>query len=107
MASSKAYLNFVLDQLTGLDGITYRAMMGEYILYYHGKIAAYICDDRLLAKPVKAAITLLPNAPMEPPYKGAKDMLLVEQVDDRAFLQQLFAAMYDELPAPKSQKPRK
>ena len=107
MASSKAYLNFVLDQLTGLDGITYRAMMGEYILYYHGKIAAYICDDRLLAKPVKAAIMLLPNAPMEPPYKGAKDMLLVEQVDDRAFLQQLFAAMYDELPAPKSQKPRK
>ena len=98
MASSKAYLNFVLDQLTGLAGITYR---------YHGKIAAYICDDRLLAKPVKAAITLLPNAPMEPPYKGAKDMLLVEQVDDRAFLQQLFAAMYDELPAPKSQKPRK
>ena len=107
MASSKAYLNFILDQLTGLDGITHRAMMGEYILYYWGKTAAYICDDRLLAKPVEAARTLLPNAPMEPPYEGAKDMLLVENVDDGAFLRRLLEAMYDELPAPKLKKPRK
>ena len=107
MASSKAYLNFILDQLTGLDGITHRAMMGEYILYYRGKTAAYICDDRLLAKPVEAARTLLPNAPMEPPYEGAKDMLLVENVDDGAFLRRLLEAMYDELPAPKLKKPRK
>lgn len=107
MASSKAYLNFILDQLTGLDGITHRAMMGEYILYYRGKTAAYICDDRLLAKPVEAARMLLPNAPMEPPYEGAKDMLLVENVDDGAFLRRLLEAMYDELPAPKLKKPRK
>lgn len=107
MASSKAHLNFILDQLTGLDGITHRAMMGEYILYYRGKTAAYICDDRLLAKPVEAARTLLPNAPMEPPYEGAKDMLLVENVDDGAFLRRLLEAMYDELPAPKLKKPRK
>ena len=107
MASSKAYLNFILDQLTGLDGITHRAMMGEYILYYRGKTAAYICDDRLLAKPVEAARTLLPNAPMEPPYEGAKDMLLVENVDDGAFLRRLLEAMYDELPAPKLKEPRK
>ena len=107
MASSKAYLNFILDQLTGLDGITHRVMMGEYILYYRGKTAAYICDDRLLAKPVEAARTLLPNAPMEPPYEGAKDMLLVENVDDGAFLRRLLEAMYDELPAPKLKKPRK
>lgn len=107
MASSKEYLNFILDQLTGLEGITHRAMMGEYILYYHGKIAAYLCDDRLLVKPVAAAKAILPDAPMEPPYEGAKKMLLVENVDDGAFLKELFAAMYDQLPAPKPKKPRK
>lgn len=104
MASSKEYLNFILDQLAGLEGVTYRSMMGEYILYYHGKIAAYICDDRLLAKPVEAARALLPNAPMEPPYEGAREMLLVEGVDDGAFLRRLFEAMYDQLPAPKPKK---
>ena len=107
MASSKEYLNFILDQLTGLEGITHRAMMGEYILYYLGKIAAYLCDDRLLVKPVAAAKAILPDAPMEPPYEGAKKMLLVETVDDGAFLKELFAAMYDQLPAPKPKKPRK
>lgn len=107
MATKKEYLQFILEQLSDLDGITHRSMMGEYIIYYHGKITAYLCDDRLLVKPVNAAKALLPDAPMEPPYEGAKDMLLVEQVDDRAFLTQLFQEMQDELPAPKPKKPRK
>ena len=51
MASSKEYLSFVLDQLSGLNEITYRAMMGEYILYYRGKIIGGIYDDRLLVNP--------------------------------------------------------
>lgn len=104
MASSKEYLAFILDQLSGLDGISSRAMMGEYILYYHGKIAAYLCDDRLLVKPVPAAKSMLPNAPMESPYEGAKEMLLVEAVDDRAFLETLFQAMFAQLPEPKQKK---
>ena len=104
MASSKEYLAFILDQLSGLDGISSRTMMGEYILYYHGKIASYLCDDRLLVKPVPAAKSLLPNAPMEPPYEGAKEMLLVEAVDDRAFLETLFQTMFDQLPEPKQKK---
>lgn len=104
MATSKTYLQFILDQLSGLEGITYRAMMGEYILYLHGKIAAYVCDDRLLVKPVAAARALLPKAPFEPPYPGAKEMLLVEDVDNGAFLVELLAAMYDELPEPKPKK---
>lgn len=104
MATSKEYFAFVLDQLSGLEGITWRSMMGEYIIYYRGKIAAYVCDDRLLVKPVEAAKVLMPNAPMEPPYEGAKEMLLVEEVDDRAFLTALFDAMYDELPMPKPKK---
>lgn len=104
MATDKAYLTFILDQLSGLDGISYRGMMGEYMLYYRGKLAAYLCDDRLLVKPLSAACTLLPDAPHEPPYPGAKDMLLVERVDDRAFLTQLFDAMYGELPEPKAKK---
>ena len=104
MASSKEYLNFILEQLSGLDGITHRAMMGEYILYYRGKIIGGIYDDRLLAKPVKAALALMPDAPWELPYEGAKEILLVENVDDRVFLTKLFDAMYEELPAPKKKK---
>lgn len=104
MATTKEYLNFILDQLNQLDDITHRSMMGEYIIYYRGKIAAYICDDRLLVKPVQAAKTLMPKAPLEPPYKGAKDMLLVEDVDDKGLLTKLFESMYDELPAPKPKK---
>lgn len=104
MASGKAYLNFILDQLAPLDQVTHRAMMGEYILYYRGKIAAYICDDRLMVKPVPAAMELLPEAPAQPPYPGAKDMLVVENVDDGTFLVQLFEAMEPQLPLPKAKK---
>lgn len=98
MASSKEYLNFVLDQLSGLNEITYRAMMGEYILYYRGKIIGGIYDDRLLVKPVMAAKRLMPDAVLEIPYDGAKEMLLVEDVDDREFLVRLVEALYEELP---------
>lgn len=104
MATSKEYLNFILDQLSGLGSITCRMMMGEYIIYYRGKIAAYVCDDRLLLKPVDSVKKVLPNAPLEPPYAGAKDMVLVENLDDRMFLQDLLEAMYQELPTPKSRK---
>ena len=101
MASSKEYLDFILEQLDTLDQITYKAMMGEYIIYYRGKILGGIYDDRFLVKPVKSAVALMPNARYESPYEGAKEMLLVEDVDDKAFLQTLINAMYDELPAPK------
>ena len=104
MASSRSYLEYILDSLSDLDDITHRAMMGEYIIYYRGKIAAYICDDRLLAKPVAAAERLLPNAPRELPYEGAKPMILVENTDDREFLCRLFNEMYDELPEPKAKE---
>ena len=101
MSSSKAYLDFILDQLSGLEEISYRAMMGEFILYYRGRIVGGIYDDRFLVKPVQSAIRLMPDAEYEVPYEGAKKMLLVDEVDDRTFLQDLFRAMYDELPAPK------
>ncbi len=104
MASSKEYLEFILEQLSELDEITYRAMMGEYIIYYRGKIMGGIYDDRLLVKPVKSAISLMPNASYEPPYDGAKEMLLVDEVDSKDFLTRLFAAMYNDLPAPKKKK---
>lgn len=104
MASRKEYLAFILDQLSGLDGITYRGMMGEYILYFRDKIVGGIYDDRLLVKLVPAALALMPNAARELPYEGAKEMLFVEEVDDREFLCNLFLAMYDELPAPALKK---
>lgn len=104
MASSKEYLAFILEQLSGLEDVSYRAMMGEFILYYRGRIVGGIYDDRLLVKPVNAAVRYLPEAPRELPYEGAKEMLLVEEVDDKAFLTGLFEAMYNELPAPKPKK---
>ncbi len=104
MASSKEYLEFILEQLSELDDVTYRAMMGEYIIYYRGKIIGGIYDDRLLVKPVKSAVALMPDATFELPYEGAKEMLLVDDVDNRDFLAKLFNAMYDELPLPKKKR---
>lgn len=104
MASSKEYLQFILEQLSGLEEISYRAMMGEYIIYYRGKIVGGIYDDRLLVKPMKSAVSYMPTSTYELPYDGAKEMLLVEDVDDKEFLAGLFNAMYDELPAPKPKK---
>ena len=101
MASSKEYLEFILEQLSLLEEITYCAMMGEYIIYYRGKIVGGIYDDRFLVKPTKSANALMPDAVMELPYEGAKEMILVEEVDNREFLKELFEAMYPELPAPK------
>ena len=104
MASSKSYLKFIMDQLSGLDGISWRAMMGEYILYYKGKIIGGIYDDRFLVKLTKSAVSMMPKATKELPYEGAKEMLPVDDVENRAFLEELLTAMYEELPAPKSRK---
>lgn len=104
MASSKEYLTFILEQLSDLEGISYRAMMGEYIIYYREKIVGGIYDDRLLVKPVKSAVSLMPNAIYELPYDGAKEMLLVDNVDNKDFLTKLFVATYGELPAQKKKK---
>lgn len=101
MASSKEYLEFILEQLSLLDEITYRAMMGEYIIYYRGKIVGGIYDDRFLVKQTKSALALMPEAGLELPYEGAKEMILVEEVDNREFLKELLDAMYPELPASK------
>ena len=104
MASSKDYLEFILEQLSELDDITYKAMMGEYIIYYRGKIVGGIYDDRFLVKPTKSAKILMPDADMELPYDGAKEMLLVDDVDNKAFLTELMETMYDELPEAKKKK---
>ncbi len=104
MASSKEYLDFLLDQLSELDDVTYRSMMGEYIIYYRGKIVGGIYDDRLLVKPTKSAAAMMPEADMEFPYEGAKEMLLVDDLDNKEFLRELLEAMYEELPTPKKKK---
>ncbi len=104
MASSREYLNYVLEQLSDLEEIDYKYMMGEYILYYRGKMMGGICDNRLLVKQTKAAAQLMPTAHTELPYDGAKPMILVEEVDSKAFLRDLFEAMWEELPVPKRKK---
>ena len=101
MASSKEYLAFILEQLSELDDISYRAMMGEYIIYYRGKVVGGIYDDRFLVKPTKSAVSMMPNADMELPYEGAKEMILVDDIENKEFLRDLLEAMYGELPAPK------
>ena len=102
MASSKEYLDYVLDQLSNLKDITFRAMMGEYIIYYQGKIVGGIYDNRFLVKQTASSLKLMPDAPHELPYDGAKEMLLVEDIDNKNFLERLLNAMFEELPVPKS-----
>ena len=101
MASSKEYLDFILEQLSELEEITYKAMMGEYIIYYRGKIVGGIYDDRFLVKPVKSAIAYMPNAKYELPYDGAKEMLLVDDVDNKEFLTGLFNSIFRIISSPK------
>ena len=104
MASNREYLDFILEQLSGLENVTYRPMMGEFILYYRGRIVGGIYDDRFLVKPTKTSLAMMPDADREIPYEGAKEMLLVDNVDNREFLTELVTAMYEELPAPKKKK---
>lgn len=104
MASSKEYLEFVLEQLSELTDISFRAMMGEYIIYYQGRVIGGIYDDRFLVKNTKAAKELMSDAPLEVPYEGGKEMLLVEDIDNKAFLKELFESMVGELPLPKKKK---
>lgn len=106
MASTRDYLEYVLDQLSLLDNISYRAMMGEYIIYLRGKAVGGVYDNRFLVKPVKVALELIPYAEMELPYEGGKEMLLVDNIEDKVFLKELLEAMYDELPAPKQKRKR-
>lgn len=104
MASSKEYLDFILEQLSLLDGVSSRAMMGEYIIYLHGKVIGGIYDDRFLVKPTGSALAMMPDADRELPYEGAKEMLLVDNVDDREFLKELLTEIDRELPPPKRKK---
>ena len=104
MASGKGYLEFILEQLSDLDDISYRAMMGEYVIYYRGKVVGGIYDERFLVKPTQSAAAMMPDADKELPYEGAKEMLLVNNVENREFLRELLEAMYPELPVPKKKK---
>ena len=104
MVSTKGYLDFILEQLSELDDITHRAMMGEYLIYYRGKIVGGIYDNRFLVKPTKSAVAMMPEAARELPYDGAKEMLLVDNVDDRSFLEALLNAIYEELPQQKKKQ---
>lgn len=104
MASSKEYLDYILEQLSLLDDVSYRAMMREYILYYRGKVFGGIYDDRFLVKQTKVGTTMMPEARKERPYPGAKEMVLVDRLDDKEFLRELVMAMSEELPEVKKRK---
>ena len=101
MSSSKEYLTFVMDQLSDLPDVDYRAMMGEYVIYYRGKVVAGIYDDRFLVKPTKSAVAIMEDATMEIPYPGGHPMIMVDDIENRDLLRDLFNAIYMDLPAPK------
>ena len=101
MPSTKDYMNYILEQLSELEEITYRSMMGEYLLYFKGKLFGGVYDNRFLVKPVRSAVSLIPDAEQEIPYESAKPMLMVQNVEDKGFLKKLVESMYNELPAPK------
>ena len=104
MASSKEYRDFIMEQLAGAGDVTCRAMMGEYLLCYRGKVFGGIYDDRFLVKPVRSATVLMPEAAREVPYEGAKEMLLVDNAEDKEFLRELLETMYEELPPPRKKR---
>jgi TfoX/Sxy family transcriptional regulator of competence genes len=104
MASSREYLDYILDRLSGMDGVSHRAMMGEFIIYYQGKVIGGIYDDRFLVKPTKSAEAILPDAPRELPYEGAKPMLMVDNPDDGELLRRLIVSVAEDLPEPKRKK---
>ena len=104
MASSKEFLDFVSDQLSLIDGVSFRRMMGEYVIYYKDRVIGGIYDDRFLVKQTPSSKKLLPDAPLELPYEGGKSMISVSDVDDRAFFKDLFIAMADELPIKKPKR---
>ena len=97
MASSKEYLEYVLEQLNETEGLRYRPMMGEYLLYCRDKLVGGVYDDRLLVKPTKSALLLLPDAPREEPYPGGKPMLLVTEMENKRLLRELLEAVASDV----------
>ena len=105
LSSTKEYLDTILALLSDMDAISFRPMMGEYLLYCRGKVFGGIYDDRFLVKATRSAVSMLPDAPMELPYDGAKRMLRVK-AESEAFLKKLIEAICDDLPDPKRKKKR-
>lgn len=107
MASNPEFVEYVADQLRDAGNITYRKMFGEYGMYCDGKIFALICENQLFIKITDAGRQLAPELEMAPPYDGAKDYFLIENIDDREFLTSFVMETCKELPMPKPKKPRR
>lgn len=102
MATTKDFHDYVMEQLSRVGEVSSRKMMGEYCVYYRGKLVADLCDNQLLLKSTPSVLRLLPDAPRAYPYEGSKALMtVVEDVENVLQLQQVFAAMYDELPEAK------
>ena len=104
MATTPEHLEFVLEQLPPLWSIRSRKIFGEYMIYLNDKPILTLCDNTVFVKKPPVLGDIMANSACGCPYEGAKEMLLVEDVDDREFLCTLFRAMYDEVPAPRVKK---
>ena len=107
MPSTKNYLDFVLGQIAELKNISFRGMMGEYIVYYQQKVIGGIYDNRFLLKQTRSAVDLMHAEGLTPtldiPYPGAKEMIVAD-IDDRELTCRLICAISNDLPAKKSIK---
>ena len=104
MSSTREYLDFILDQLSECEEISFRAMFGEYVIYYRSKVIGGIYDDRFLVKNTKSARAVMPEAELEIPYEGAKEMILVDEPENREIMKDLLNALYADLPPAKKKK---
>lgn len=108
MATTGEFHDYILEHLQKVGLVTTRKMMGEYCVYYQGKMIGDICDNCLLLKPTASVLRLLPNAERAYPYEGSKTlMVVVEDVENTTLMRELLEAMSKELPQPKAKKKKK
>ena len=106
MASKPEFVEYVAEQCRGAGEITYKKMFGDYGLYCGGKIFALVCDDEFFVKITAKTKEKYPELPEKPPYDGAKNYFLVDNIDDREFMTELVTATCAALPEPKPKKPK-
>lgn len=105
MATSKEFHDYTVKTLQKIGDVTTRKMMGEYLVYYQGKLVGDICDNCLFLKPTESVLRLLPDAERGYPYEGSKTlMVMVENVEDEKLMTAVLNGMYQELPEPKKKK---
>lgn len=108
MATSKEYIDYVLECLNHIEGISVRQMFGDYGLYMFKRVMGFVCDDQVFLKVLPGSARVLgEDAPTGESYPGSKPYYLIEDLEDDEKMEQLFRALYQDVPEPKPKKPRR